>query len=116
MSALRAGQLNRRVTLQRQSTVQDSYGAPLSTWIDVATVWADIQPLTGRELENAQRMASVVSHQITVRHQAALADSRAVAAWRALYKGRAFDIHAALNENEANVFITLLASEGLSDG
>ena len=61
MSALRAGQLNRRITLQRPSSAQDSFGAVQSTWIDVATVWADIQPLSGRELENARRMASEVS-------------------------------------------------------
>jgi len=39
-----------------------------------------------------------------------------VAAYRARYKGRVFNLHAALNEDEANVLITLLASEGLNDG
>lgn len=113
MSSLRAGQLNRRITLQRQSTVQDTFGGPVRTWLDVATVWADIQPLSGRELESAQRMASEVSHQITVRYQARLNDTRMVAGYRALYKARIFNIHAALNEDEGNVLITLLASEGL---
>ena len=116
MSALRAGQLNRRVTLQRPSNAQDSFGAVQSTWIDVATVWADIQPLSGRELENARRMASEISHQITLRYQTLFTDTRAVAAYRARYKGRVFNLHAALNEDEANVLITLLASEGVNDG
>ena len=113
MSSLRAGQLNRRITLQRQSNVQDSYGGPVRTWLNVATVWADIQPLTGRELESAQRMASEVSHQIVVRYQAIFADTRQVAGYRALYRSRIFNIHAALNEDESNVLVTLLASEGL---
>ena len=116
MSSVRAGQLNRRITVQQQNSAQDIYGAPVRTWADVATVWADIQPLTGRELESAQRMASEVSHQITVRYQAPFTDTRAVAAYRARYKGRVFNLHAALNEDEANVLITLLASEGLNDG
>ena len=116
MSALRAGQLNRRITLQRRGSAQDSFGGVQATWIDVATVWADIQPLSGRELENARRMASEVSHQITLRYQTLLTDTRAVAAYRARYKGRVFNLHAALNEDEANVLITLLASEGLNDG
>lgn len=116
MSSLRAGQLNRRITLQRQSTVQDSFGGPVRTWLNVATVWADIQPLTGRELESAQRMASEISHQITVRYQVSLTDTRVVSGYRALYKARSFNIHAALNEDESNVLITLLASEGLEDG
>lgn len=113
MSALRAGQLNRRITLQRQSTVQDSYGGPVRTWLHVATVWAEIQPLSGRELETAQRMASEISHQITVRYQASLTDTQVVSGYRALYKARIFNIHAALNEDENNILITLLASEGL---
>ena len=116
MSSLRAGQLNRRITLQRQSNVQDSYGGPVCTWLNVATIWADIQPLTGRELESAQRMASEISHQITVRYQSTLTDIRVVSGYRALYKARIFNIHAALNEDENNVLVTLLASEGLDDG
>jgi len=79
-------------------------------------VWADIQPLSGRELENARRMASEISHQITLRYQTLFTDTRAVATYRARYKGRVFNLHAALNEDEANVLITLLASEGLNDG
>lgn len=116
MSSLRAGQLNRRITLQRQSSVQDSFGGPVRTWINVTTVWADIQPLSGRELESAQRMASEISHQITVRYQVSLTDTRVVSGYRALYKSRIFNIHAGLNEDESNVLITLLASEGLDDG
>ena len=116
MSSLRAGQLNRRITLQRQSNAQDSYGGPVRTWLNVATIWADIQPLTGRELESAQRMASEVSHQIVVRYQAIFADTRQVAGYRALYRSRIFNIHAALNDEERNVLVTLLASEGLDDG
>lgn len=116
MTPIRAGQLNRRIQLQRQSTVRDSMGGPQRTWLNLATVWAEIQPLSGRELESAQRMASEVTHQITVRYQPMFADTRVVAGYRALYKARVFNIHAALNDEERNIFITLLASEGLDDG
>jgi SPP1 family predicted phage head-tail adaptor len=116
MIPIRAGQLNRRIQIQRQSTIQDSMGGPQRTWIHLATVWAGIQPLAGRELENAQRMASDITHQITVRYQPIFFDTRVVAGYRALYKARVFNIHAALNEEERNAFITLLASEGLDDG
>jgi SPP1 family predicted phage head-tail adaptor len=116
MSSLRAGQMNRRITLQRPSTAQDTYGGPVRTWTDLGTFWAEIQPLSGRELESAQRMASEISHQIVVRYQAIFADTRQVAGYRAVYRSRIFNIHAALNEDESNVLITLLASEGLDDG
>jgi SPP1 family predicted phage head-tail adaptor len=116
MTAVRAGQLARRLRIQRRNIVQDSFGEPQLTWTDVATVWADIAPLTGRELESAQRMASEVSHQITVRFQPLFADTRVVAGYRAIYKGRIFNIQACMNEDERNAVVTLLASEGLNDG
>jgi hypothetical protein len=47
---------------------------------------------------------------------ASLTDTRVVSGYRALYKARIFNIHAALNEDESNVLVTLLASEGLDDG
>jgi head-tail adaptor len=58
-------------------------------------------------------MASEISHQITARYQESLADTRVVSGYRALYKARIFNIHAAMNEDESNVLIMLLASEGL---
>jgi SPP1 family predicted phage head-tail adaptor len=113
MTVLSAGQLTKRITLQRQSTLQDSLGGPVRTWIDVAKVWAEIQPLTGTEQKRAHRIASEVSHQITVRYQTSLTDTRVVSSYRAIFKSRIFNIHAVLSEDESNVLITLLASEGL---
>jgi hypothetical protein len=51
-----------------------------------------------------------------VRFQDAFSAPKAVAQLRVLYRSRVFAIHAALNEDEANVVVTLLASEGLRDG
>jgi SPP1 family predicted phage head-tail adaptor len=46
-----AGILNRRVTIDRNVTTQDSSGDPVADWQAVATVWAAILPLTGREAD-----------------------------------------------------------------
>ena len=116
MTTLRAGQLNRRITLQAPLATLDAYGVPTPGWTDVMTVWGAIEALSGRELVNAQRISSEISHQLTVRYSSALTDTRVVAGYRALYKGRILNIHAALNEDEGNVLVTLLASEGLNDG
>ena len=105
----------RRLHIQRRSSTQDTFGTPLFIWTDIAIVWADIQPLTGRELDNAQRINSEVSHQIIVRYQPIFADTRVVAGYRACYKGRFFALHASLIEDERNSGVTLLASEGLGD-
>jgi SPP1 family predicted phage head-tail adaptor len=41
--------LNRLVTLQRRNAGQDALGQPLTTWADVASVWAHIRYLSGVE-------------------------------------------------------------------
>ena len=110
------GDLKRRITLQQRSTTQDAMGGQVTTWSDLLTVWASIEPLSGRALVNAQAVATEVSHKITLRWQSALADPKVVSALRISYKGRFFNIAAALNENENNNVLILLASEGLNDG
>lgn len=116
MTLARAGALNRRVTLQQRSTSQDSYGEPALTWTDLVTVWAAIEPLSGRELELAQKVASEVTHRMSLRYQSTLTDPKAVATLRARYHTRVFDIHAVMNEEEANVLLHLLVSEGVNEG
>jgi len=46
---MRAGQLRHRVTIEQVTETQDSYGGVTETWSTLATVWAAIEPITGRE-------------------------------------------------------------------
>jgi SPP1 family predicted phage head-tail adaptor len=110
------GTLRHRMLFQQVSSTQDAYGQPLTSWTDVATVWAEILPLSGRELVNAQAVAPEVSHQITIRWKSELSNTKAVAAMRAVYKGRYFNITAPMNVDERNRVIILLATEGLNNG
>ena len=116
MNPISAGMLTRRIKIQRPSTIKDSAGAPCRTWLDVTTVWADIQPLSGKEAVIANRISAELSHQIIVRYQSLFENPQQVAQMRVLYKARIFNIHSALNEDERRTQIILLASEGLDDG
>lgn len=116
MTAIRAGILRQRITLQAPVITTGEIGGPLKTWASVATVWADINPLTGRERLQAAALKSEVSHEITIRWQAALADPQAVAAMRIVFGTRIFNIHASMNQDERNRVLVLLASEGMNDG
>lgn len=111
-----AGALNQRITLQQRSIAPDTTGGQLATSTDVATVWAEVVPLSGCELIAAQAINLETSHQITIRWQSVFANSKAVAAMRVVYKGRYFNIGSAINEYESNSTLTLLATEGLNDG
>lgn len=118
---MRAGSLRRRVRIQIQQATQDALGQPQSAWVDYMTaVPADIQALSGRELIAAQALNAAVTHQICVRYTSRLADPLRVAAMRAIYQNdsvtRYFNVQSAINVDERNREINLLAVEGLNQG
>lgn len=113
---MQAGTLRKRVTFQARSTATDSFGDQVTSWADVCTVYADIQPLSGRELFAAQAVQSAVSHSITVRYRPEFAVPKTVAAMRIVYNGRFFNIESSLNFEERNRLVTMQAVEGLNNG
>lgn len=55
------GKLRHRVIIQQNIQVQDSEGVMTENWVNLATVWASIELLQGRELLAAQAIAAEVS-------------------------------------------------------
>lgn len=46
---MRAGDLDRRITIENIVIGQSPSGEPIETWTPVATVWAEVQQQSGRE-------------------------------------------------------------------
>lgn len=116
MTNLRGGTLTRTIQIQSRSATKDSFGGQSMTWTTIKTVYAAIEALSGTEKMAAQSFSTDVSHKVTVRYDAIFADPKQVATFRILYGTRIFNIQAALNVDEANRVIELLASEGLNNG
>lgn len=66
---MRAGRLHRRVTIQEKVTTRDAYGAEVVAWGDLATVWAAVEPLRGREFLEQARDGAEVTTRIVLRYQ-----------------------------------------------
>ena len=117
---MRAGDLRRRVLLQKRIVTQDTFGQQVTNWIDfLSGVPSDIQPLSGRELIAAQAVNAEVTHQIVVRYHPLLVDPIQNAALRIVYAPAAgvlryFNVQSATNVDERNKQITFLAIEGLN--
>ena len=74
---MKAGKLRHRVTIQNFESYRDEYGQPVKEWHDVATVWADVSGISGRELLAAGREVAEVSHRVWIRyHPSVTAASR----------------------------------------
>lgn len=66
---LKAGDLNRRIRVQRRGTAQDESGQPIDDWQDVWSGWAQVAAITSgtaRRYSNAG-FTSQVSHMVSVR-------------------------------------------------
>lgn len=63
--------LNKRITILRPPSPDetDEAGQPIDDWHPVATVWAAIIPLRGRELESARQIHAEVTTRIEMRYR-----------------------------------------------
>lgn len=69
---MRAGNLDRQITLQQVTTVQDAYGEEIETWADLSpdpTVWANVRPVRGRELEGKPGVIAEADTVFKIRHR-----------------------------------------------
>jgi len=108
-----AGRLRHRVTIQSVTETRDtSTGAIATSWADVATVWAAVEPLSGREFLAAQANQAEVVARILIRYR-----DDVTAKMRVLHGARVYNIRAALPDNESGAeHLTLMVSEGVNNG
>ncbi len=66
VSPVRAGKLNRRVTLQ-QPVFTKKRGGAVTNYSDVATVWGAIEPLRGDEFFESQKHTDRTTSKIRIR-------------------------------------------------
>lgn len=108
---MRAGALRHRVTFQRATVTPNDFGEPVQTWADLATVWARVEPLAGKERFAAMQTQADVDYRITVRYQTSLA--ALAPADRATWSGKTFDIKSVIETEsrgrELQVFARVMA-------
>lgn len=102
------GRLRHRITLMRQVNEVNDYGATITKWKSIATVWAEVKPLSGREYFSAQQVQSEITTQIWMRHLDGIKPSM-----RVKFGKRFFEIVAVLNTQERNVSLQLMCKEAV---
>jgi SPP1 family predicted phage head-tail adaptor len=89
--SLKAGTLNRKVTIQEPAAVQDAAGQPIPTWTTLATVWANIRSLNGLETIKGGAESSVAKASIRIRYR-----TDVTAAMRVVHGSTTYEIKAVL--------------------
>jgi SPP1 family predicted phage head-tail adaptor len=108
---IRAGDLRRQITIQQRDATVDSFKQEVVTWTTFATCWAEIDPMSGRELMAAGAQQFEMTHEITIRYRAGVTP-----AMRVLYQGRIFNIVAVIDNDTQHRKLTLVCQEGLTQG
>lgn len=88
---MRAGELRDRVTIQQKTTSSDSEGMVTETWHDIATVWATILPIRGREYFQAAAVQSETTTRIKMRYRVGVASGM-----QAVFGTQVFDIQSVI--------------------
>ena len=86
---MRAGKLDRQITIQFPAVSRDALGGQVLSWSDFATVWAkvDLVPSKQTEAFTAAQMVANSEVLFSIRYLAGIS-----ATFRVLYEGEAFDI------------------------
>ncbi len=102
---MRIGPLNKRVAIRSVSSTQDDYNEPVLSWSTDATVWASVEPISGRELLAADQQHAETTHRIRMRYQPS---TTVTAEKRLLYDSRIFEIVSVIDKKERKHMLELL--------
>lgn len=106
---MQAGKLRHRVTIKALSNTQDSFGdesKATEVWTEVATVWADVKPLQGRELIQAQQLHQETTHQVTIRFRRGISPTN-----KLIFKDRELHILGFIDDGEDQTMLLLQCVE-----
>lgn len=109
---LAAGDMRERITIQQRPVSLDSIGENTAAWVDVATVWASAEPLSGREYFAAGQQQQTVDVRFRIRYRADVTGDM-----RVLWRGQAHDIVGPpINVQGRREDLELMTVQGQRDG
>ena len=105
-SAIRAGQLRRRITIQTPTETVGARGGPTETWATFKTRWASVTPQAGNEPFEDDRFRSVQRVVFEMRYVAGITTKMRVS-----WDSRIFAIQSIVNVEERNKLLRVITEE-----
>ena len=103
---MRIGDLRHRIVLRKKVVTEDELKQQSETWTDVVTIWACVEPLSGKEYFAAKQTNAEVSVKFTLRYLSGVKSDMRVA-----FKDRSFEIQTVINPKERNRSLVLMCTE-----
>lgn len=105
---MKTGPMRHRVKIQQATETQTASGKVSRAWTDCGTVWAAVEPLTGREAVQAQQINPLLSHTVRIRYWDGLTTK-----YRFVFSGRTLNIGGIIDPDERHREMRCLCTEQL---
>ena len=109
---MRAGRLRHRVLIEENNPTTDNYGGKTDNWQRVVDpygeVWAAVEPLSARELIQAQQVNAEATIRGLMRYWDGLTTQH-----RLRHNGRVLEILSIVNRDDRNIQIELMCKEAV---
>lgn len=103
---MQAGELREKIIIQSSTETRTGSGAVTNTWGTFATLWAAVEPMTGREFFQVDQLSAERTIKFVVRYKAGI-----TAKMRISWNSRTFDIRSIINTKQRNRSMQLIAVE-----
>lgn len=90
--------MSQRITLLSKSVTRDAMGGEIITWVDEGDVWAEAEPLRGREYFASKQFIAEDTTRFRVRYQDAITIT---SEWRLRWREQDYDIVYVVDVNAA---------------
>ncbi len=104
------GRLNKRITFMRYEEQDDEYNQTIQVLVPFKTVWASVEPTTGKEYLEAQRFRNELTYKIFTRYFPDLNVDMVID-----FKGRKFKTVSMINYRENNEMLQFVCTEMVGD-
>jgi SPP1 family predicted phage head-tail adaptor len=102
------GDLRKRLELQALTETADGGGGFTELWAKVTIVWGSVQPITASERFRAMSLETPITHRIEIRYRNDVTTKS-----RLLLGSRIFNVRSAVNVDERNKYLEILAEENV---
>ncbi|MEL7544086.1 MAG: phage head closure protein [Pseudomonadota bacterium] len=99
-------EMRHRLTIETRDVASDGAGGEIATWVEGATVWGQVTPLSGVEFLRQDRLSSTLTHRIRLRFR-----NDVTAAMRLRLGPRIFEILSVRDVNERHRWLECLCEE-----
>lgn len=104
------GKLNKRITIQKYTTIQNENGFDVEDWIDYKTIWASVNNLWGKEFYAAKAVQAENTVEFICRYSRDL-ENIDTKEYRIFWNNRTFNITFVDNIKYENKWLKIKAIE-----